>query len=150
VVVVIGGAPLVWQVLGSLARRQAGADLLAATSIVAAVLLDEWLVAAIIVLMMSGGEALETAATARASAVLDALARRSPTIAHRLFGTDLASGTEDVSTAQVNLDDLIAVLPHELCPVDGRVVAGHGAMDESYLTGEPYVVPKSAGSTVLS
>jgi heavy metal translocating P-type ATPase len=150
VVVVAGGVPLVWQVLGALARRQAGADLLAATSIVAAVLLDEWLVAAIIVLMMSGGEALETAATARASAVLDALARRSPTIAHRLVGTDLVAGTEDIPTAQVDPGDLIAVLPHELCPVDGRVVAGHGAMDESYLTGEPYVVPKSVGSVVLS
>jgi heavy metal translocating P-type ATPase len=150
VVVVAGGLPLVWQVLRSLVRRQAGADLLAATSIVAAVLLGEWLVAAIIVLMMSGGQALESAATARASATLDALARRSPTVAHRLLGADLAAGTEDVGAQQVRPGDLLAVLPHELCPVDGRVVAGHGSMDESYLTGEPYVVPKSVGSAVLS
>ena len=150
VVVVVGGAPLVWQVLRAMLRREAGADLLAAVSIVAAVLLDEWLVAAIIVLMMSGGEALESAATARASATLDALARRSPAVAHRLMGADLAGGTEDVAAEDVRPGDLIAVLPHELCPVDGRVVAGHGSMDESYLTGEPYVVPKSVGSAVLS
>lgn len=149
-VVVAGGAPLVWQVVRALLRREAGADLLAAVSVVAAVLLGEWLVAAIIVLMMSGGEALETAATARASATLDALARRSPTVAHRLRDDDLSGGTEDVEAEQVAPGDLVAVLPHELCPVDGVVVAGHGSMDESYLTGEPYVVPKSVGSPVLS
>jgi heavy metal translocating P-type ATPase len=150
VVVVAGGVPLVWRVLRSVLRREAGADLLAAVSVVAAVLLGEWLVAAIIVLMMSGGAALESAATGRASAALAALARRSPSVAHRLLGDDLAGGTEDVPAAQVRTGDLIAVLPHELCPVDGKVVAGHGSMDESYLTGEPYVVPKSVGSAVLS
>jgi heavy metal translocating P-type ATPase len=150
VVVVGGGLPLVWQVLRALLHREAGADLLAATSIVAAVLLGEWLVAAIIVLMMSGGQALEQAATARASATLDALARRSPTVAHQLRGDDLTAGVDDVPAADVRVGDLLAVLPHELCPVDGVVVAGHGSMDESYLTGEPYVVPKSVGSTVLS
>jgi heavy metal translocating P-type ATPase len=149
-VVVVGGVPLIWRVLRSVLRWEPGADLLAAVSVVAAVLLGEWLVAAIIVLMMSGGEALESAATGRASAALDALARRSPSVAHRLLGDDLAGGTEDVPTDEVRLGDLIAVLPHELCPVDGRVTAGHGSMDESYLTGEPYVVPKSVGSAVLS
>ncbi|HET8614555.1 MAG TPA: heavy metal translocating P-type ATPase [Actinomycetales bacterium] len=150
VVVLGGGVPLVWQVLRALLRRQAGADLLAATSVVAAVLLDEWLVAAIIVLMMSGGAALEEAATARASATLQALARRSPTVAHRLRGADLSDGVDDVPAERVDVGDVIAVLPHELCPVDGVVIAGHGSMDESYLTGEPYVVPKSVGSTVMS
>jgi heavy metal translocating P-type ATPase len=149
-VVLVGGVPLVVAVLRAVLRWQAGADLLAAVSIVAAVALGEWLVGAIIVLMMSGGEALESAATARASATLDALARRSPTVAHRLRGADLSSGTEDVDAAAVEVGDRLVVLPHELCPVDGEVVEGHGAMDESYLTGEPYVVPKSVGSRVMS
>jgi heavy metal translocating P-type ATPase len=42
------------------------------------------------------------------------------------------------------------VFPHETCPVDGTVIDGHGAMDESYLTGEPYVLSKTPGSAVLS
>jgi heavy metal translocating P-type ATPase len=42
------------------------------------------------------------------------------------------------------------VFPHEICPVDGVVVEGRGAMDESYLTGEPYVMSKVPGSSVLS
>jgi len=42
------------------------------------------------------------------------------------------------------------VLPHEICPVDGTVVSGHGTMDESYLTGEPFQISKTPGSEVLS
>src|SRR5690625_3377959 len=72
-IVIIGGAPLVWEVLAALIRREAGVDLLAAVAIIASVAMGEWLVGAIIVLMLSGGEALEEAATSRASAVLDAL-----------------------------------------------------------------------------
>jgi heavy metal translocating P-type ATPase len=150
VVVLVGGVPLVVEVLRALWRREAGADLLAAVSIVASVALGEWLVGAIIVLMMSGGEALEEAATSRASAVLDALARRSPSVAHRLRGDAMADGMDDVPAAEVQPGDRILVLPHELCPVDGQVIDGHGSMDESYLTGEPYIVPKSPGSTVMS
>ena len=149
-VVVVGGVPLIWEVLRSAVRTAGGADMLAAVSIVTAVILGEWLVAAIIVLMLSGGEALEDAASRRASATLDALARRSPTIAHRLHGATLADGVDDLHADDIAVGDLLVVLPHELCPVDGEVVDGHGAMDESYLTGEPYVVPKSVGSQVIS
>ena len=42
------------------------------------------------------------------------------------------------------------MFPHETCPVDGVVVEGHGTMDESYLTGEPYLLAKAPGSAVLS
>ncbi|MEJ5919860.1 heavy metal translocating P-type ATPase [Corynebacterium sp. H78] len=148
--VVVGGIPLTIDVIKGAIKARGGADMLAAMSIIAAVLMGEWLVAAIIVLMLSGGEALEEAASKRASATLDALAKRSPTVAHKLRGTTLADGTDDVHADSITVNDLIVVLPHELSPVDGEVVDGHGSMDESYLTGEPYVVPKSKGSTVIS
>lgn len=149
-VVVLGGLPLMWEVLKSAIRTRGGADTLAAVSIITSVLLGEWLVAAIIVLMLSGGEALEEAASKRASGTLDALARRAPTTAHRLRGQSILDGTDEVAVEDIAVGDLIAVLPHELCPVDGDVVDGHGTMDESYLTGEPYVVSKSRGSEVMS
>lgn len=148
--VAVGGIPLTYEVIKGAIKARGGADMLAALSIIAAVAMGEWLVAAIIVLMLSGGEALEDAASKRASATLDALAKRSPTLAHKLHGSSLADGTADVHADQINVGDLIVVLPHELCPVDGEVVEGHGSMDESYLTGEPYVVPKSKGSSVIS
>ena len=40
----------------------------------------------------------------------------------------------------------MSILPHEVCPVDGEVVEGHGAMDESYLTGEPFTISKGPGA----
>nr|WP_244979729.1 heavy metal translocating P-type ATPase [Corynebacterium freneyi] len=148
--VVVGGIPLTIDVVKGAIQARGGADMLAAVSIISAVLLGEWLVAAIIVLMLSGGEALEEAASKRASATLDALAKRSPSVAHRLRGADLTDGVDDIHADEARVGDLLLVLPHELCPVDGEVVDGDGAMDESYLTGEPYVVKKSKGSSVIS
>lgn len=150
IMVVVGGIPLTIDVIKGAIEARGGADMLAAVSIISAVLLGEWLVAAIIVLMLSGGEALEEAASKRASETLDALARRSPSVAHRLRGATIADGVDDIHADDAEVGDLLLVLPHELCPVDGEVVDGDGAMDESYLTGEPYVVRKSKGSSVIS
>jgi len=143
---VIGGIPMVWKLLKKLWRREFGSDLLAGVSIITAILLREYLVAAIVVLMLSGGEALEDFATARASSVLDALARRMPSIAHRKEG----GGLIEVKLADIRVGDELTVLPHEICPVDGTVLEGHGVMDEAYLTGEPYEISKTPGAMVIS
>lgn len=142
----VGGIPMVWQLLKKLAKRQFGSDLLAGVSIITAILLHEYLVAAIVVLMLSGGEALEEFATARASSVLDALARRVPSVAHRKEAGRLV----EVKLSDIHIGDELTVLPHEICPVDGTVLEGHGEMNEAYLTGEPYDVSKAPGSTVIS
>ncbi len=141
-----GGAPLVWGLIGNLLRREFGSDLLAGISIVASVLLGEYLAGALVILMLSGGEAIEAYAVRSASSVLKALAKRMPSVAHRRSGTSFV----DVALDEVAVGDLLEVLPHEICPVDGTVVEGRGTMDESYLTGEPYLVSKTPGSTVIS
>jgi len=146
VALLVGGIPMVWQLLKKLAKRQFGSDLLAGVSIITAILLGEYLVATIVVLMLSGGEALEEFATARASSVLDALARRMPSVAHRKDAGSLV----DVRLSDIRIGDELSVLPHEICPVDGLVIEGHGVMDEAYLTGEPYEVSKTPGSLVIS
>ncbi len=142
----IGGIPLVWELLKKLVRREFGSDLLAGVSILTAIALGEYLVATIVVLMLSGGAALEEFATARASSVLDALARRMPGTAHRKE----PGGLVDVKLADIRIGDRLTVLPHEICPVDGTVLEGHGIMDEAYLTGEPYEISKTPGSMVIS
>ena len=143
---IVGGIPIVWKLLKKLVRRQFGSDLLAGISIVTAILLGEYLVAVIVVLMLSGGEALEGFATARASSVLAALARRMPSIAHRREAGQLV----EVELADIRIGDELIVFPYETCPVDGAVVEGHGKMNEAYLTGEPYEVSKAPGSMVIS
>ncbi|MEZ5328539.1 MAG: heavy metal translocating P-type ATPase [Verrucomicrobiales bacterium] len=143
---VLGGVPLVWGLLGNLARREFGSDLLAGMSIVTSVLLGEYLAGTLVILMLSGGEALEAYAVSGASSVLKALASRMPSVAHRRSGTSF----EDVGLDDVKVGDLLRILPHEICPVDGTVTEGRSVMDESYLTGEPYMISKTPGSTVIS
>lgn len=146
VILLLGGVPLVIALGRNLLSGKFGSDLLAGVSILSAVLLREYLVASIIVLMLSGGAALEEYATRRASSVLEALARRMPHTAHRK--TD--GGIADVPLGEIAVGDSLIVFPHEICPVDGVVTEGHGIMDESYLTGEPFQLSKTPGAKVLS
>jgi len=147
-VIAVGGAFMLINIFKSLLEKDPGADILAAIAIIAAALMQEWLVSAIIVLMLSGGEALEQACTTRASAVLDALAKKAPTIAHRV--TPESDQPEDIPVDRVEVGDILVILPHELAPVDGEVTDGDGQMQESYLTGEPYFIAKGPGSPVIS
>ena len=147
ITVYLGGAPLVFDLIIKLFKRQFGSDLLAGISIVTAVALDQYLAGAFVVLMLSGGETLEEYAVGRASSALNALAKRMPTVAHR---KSESATIADVQLSDVRIDDIIVIYPHEICPVDGVVVEGRGVMDESYLTGEPFEMNKTPGSEVIS
>ncbi|RDV39390.1 cadmium-translocating P-type ATPase [Bradymonadaceae bacterium TMQ3] len=142
----LGGIPLIWDLLKQLRQLNFGADWLAGISIVASVLLGEYLAGSIVVLMLSGGEALERYAAGRASSVLEALAARMPNLAHRRQDDAMV----DIELSEIAVGDLLVVLPHEPSPTDGEVVEGHGAMDESFLTGEPYMISKAPGAEVIS
>jgi heavy metal translocating P-type ATPase len=145
-ILALGGVPLVLNLLAKLLRGEFGSDLLAAISIVTSAVLEEYLAGVLVVLMLAGGEALEAYAVRSASSVLQALAKRMPSIAHlQVDGT-----VKDIDVETIAISNRLVVFPYEICPVDGTVVAGHGAMDESYLTGEPYVMSKTPGSSVLS
>jgi len=143
---VLGGVPLVVELFLKLLRREFGSDLLGGLSIITSVLLGEYLAGSIIVLMLAGGEALESYALRSASSVLAALAKRMPSTAHRKEGGQIT----DVALADIVVGDTLVIYPHDICPVDGVVLEGHGVMDESYLTGEPFEMSKTSGSTVIS
>lgn len=143
---VLGGLPLLGELLVKLWRREFGSDLLAGLSILSALLLGEYLAGTLVILMLSGGEAIESFAIRHAASVLKELAQRMPSVAHRRRGDSF----EEVPLEEVRVGDLLEVLPHEVCPVDGTVTTGTGSMDESYLTGEPYRVAKAPGSAVIS
>src|SRR6476646_6911145 len=143
---VVGGAPLVFDLARKALKGNFGSDLLAGISIVASAVLGEYLAGSIVVLMLSGGTALEAYATRRASSVLSALAKRMPRIAHRKPGDHIL----DVDVSQIQIGERLVVFPHEICPADGVVVEGRGSMDEAYLTGEPFLIQKVHGASVLS
>ncbi|HVO98107.1 MAG TPA: heavy metal translocating P-type ATPase [Bryobacteraceae bacterium] len=145
-VLIVGGGPLLFELCKRVTQGEFGSDFLAGLSIAASAALGEYLAGSIVVLMLSGGTALEHYATRRASAVLGALAKRLPINAHQLT----ASGMEDIELDQVRIADRLMVFPHEICPVDGTVIEGRSTMDESYLTGEPFLIAKVPGTEVLS
>lgn len=140
------GIPLVFGLAIRLSKLEFSSDLLAGISIVTSVILGEYLAGTLVVLMLSGGRALENHAVRRASFALEALASRMPSLAHRKTeGVD-----EDIPITSIKIGDILIVYPHETCPVDGVVLEGTSTMNESYLTGEPYLLPKTSGSSVLS
>ena len=145
VAIAVASVPLLFSLIQQVFRGNFSVDILAVLSIATSLLLGQYWVAAIVVLMLSGGQALEGYATGRASSVLTALAKRMPQTAHRA-----GVGADDVPIDRIAVGDELSIYPHEICPVDGVVVAGQGSMDESYLTGEPFQIAKAPGTSVLS
>lgn len=142
----LGGGILVFDLVRKMVNFNFGSDLLAGISIITAVLLEEYLAGSLVVLMLSGGKTLESYAVKTASKMLEVLAKRAPTIAHLKRSGEI----EDITADRISVGDTLVIFPHEICPVDGDVTAGNGVMDESYLTGEPFLISKAPGSTVLS
>jgi len=145
--IAIAGAstPLLISLAQQVFKGNFSVDILALLSIVTSLILGQYWVAAIVVLMLSGGQALEGYATGRASSVLSALAKRMPQTAH-----PAGDGLADVHIDEILVGDELLIYPHEICPVDGLVLSGQGSMDESYLTGEPFLIAKAPGTSVLS
>ncbi|MDP9172709.1 MAG: cadmium-translocating P-type ATPase [Planctomycetota bacterium] len=146
IVLSFGGIPLLYELVAKAVKFQFSSDLLAGISIVTAAILGEYLAGALVVLMLSGGEALESYAVRSASSVLRALALRMPSIAHRREDGKVV----DVPLSELEIGDTLIIFPHDICPVDGIVTDGHGVMDESFLTGEPFQMSKTPGSEVIS
>ena len=130
VVLIVGGAPLFFDVAVRAARRDLGSDVLAAIAILVSALLEEYLAGSVVVLMLASGQALESFAVGRASSVLQALARRVPSVAHRRQGDTLASSAWTPSRWAMSSD------PSQF-PVDGASSGGRRD-GRVYLTGEPF------------
>jgi Cu+-exporting ATPase len=102
--------------------------------------------AAAIVTLVLLGQVLELRARRNTSAAIRALLDLAPRLARRIN----ADGTEeDVPLESVQVGDRVRVRPGEKIPVDGSVLEGASAVDESMLTGESMPVEKSPGSRVI-
>jgi Cu+-exporting ATPase len=90
------------------------------------------------------GQVLELRARSRTSAAIKALLGLAPKTARRVSG----DREEDVPIADVQVGDTLRIRPGEKVPVDGVVIDGRSAIDESMVTGEPVPVEKTAGDRV--
>ena len=102
--------------------------------------------AAVIVTLVLLGQWLELRARNQTSHALQSLLNLAPQRARRL---DAAGNEADVELAVVAVDDRLRVRPGEKVPVDGVVLEGSSALDESMVTGESIPVEKHAGDRVV-
>ncbi len=102
--------------------------------------------AAVIASLTLLGQLLELRARSQTSAAIKTLLRLAPKTARRIR----SDGTEeDVALDDVRIGDQLRVRPGEKVPVDGTVIDGISAVDESMLSGEPLPVTKRAGDKVV-
>ncbi|WP_375140868.1 heavy metal translocating P-type ATPase [Ideonella aquatica] len=102
--------------------------------------------AAVIISLTLLGQILELKARSQTSAAIKSLLGLAPKTARRIA----ADGSEsDVPLTHVHVGDLLRVRPGEKVPVDGVVVEGSSALDESMLTGEPLPVTKRVGDKLI-
>jgi Cu+-exporting ATPase len=102
--------------------------------------------AAVIISLTLLGQVMELKARSQTSAAIKSLLGLAPKTARRIR----ADGTEeDVALTHVHIGDVLRVRPGEKVPVDGVVIEGGSAVDESMLTGEPVPVSKRVGDKVI-
>ncbi len=102
--------------------------------------------AAVIVTLVLLGQVLELRARSRTGAAIRALLGLAPKTARRIRPD---GNEEDVPLAEVRAGDTLRVRPGEKVPVDGVVLEGRSAVDESMVTGEPIPVEKNEGERVI-
>jgi Cu+-exporting ATPase len=102
--------------------------------------------AAVITTLVLLGQVLELRARSRTGAAIKALLGLAPKTARRI---KVDGDDEDVPLDQISRGDRLRVRPGEKVPVDGLVVEGSSAVDESMVTGEPMPVMKNAGDPVI-
>ena len=102
--------------------------------------------AAVIISLTLLGQILELRARSQTSAAIKSLLGLAPKTARRI---NPDGGEEDVPLTHVHVGDALRVRPGEKVPVDGVVLEGESAVDESMLTGEPVPVTKRAGDKVI-
>ena len=139
-------APLALDVAADLRRGHLGVDLIALVAMAGSLALGQLLAGAVISLMLSGGQALEAFASARARRDLTALLARAPREVHRYEDGQLTSP----AIGEVRPGDLLLVKPGEVVPVDGLVEGETAVLDESALTGESRPVERQPGERVAS
>src|SRR5918912_3474060 len=147
VVIGVGAAPLARDTLLALRQRRYALDYLALLAIAAAIAAVEFRGGAVVALMLAGGQALEDYGVRRARSSLSLLADRIPRVA-LVLGPDEASTPLPVD--EITAGSVVLVRHGEVLPLDGELLSERALVDESSLTGEPYLLAKVRGDEVRS
>jgi cation transport ATPase len=147
IAVILEGTPIVKEaIVGLVTRFDVTADVLVAMALIASIIIGEIFAAGEVAFIMSLGSMLEERTVRKAREGLEKLVEASPAEARIVTGE-----TETVVDAkEARVGDLVRVLPGEIVPVDGTIVFGRTAIDQSLLTGESIPVDKAEGDEVYS
>ena len=144
---VLGGARILYHALDGLLSGRVGADLALTIACLAAIMLGEHETAGLVVLISLIGESLEGYTVDRARWAVRQSFALQPEVAHL---TTQDGRERDVPVKDVQVGDFVVVRPGERMPVDGRVVAGKSAVDQSAFTGESLPIDKAVGDRVFA
>lgn len=142
----LGGSRFIFHAVTDLLSWRFGADLALALALVAAILLNETWVAAEVALIALIGETLEALTFRRSQRELRQLLSLQPVTVRVRRGDRI----QEDALSLVQAEDVALIRPGERIPVDGIVIQGQGAVDESTLTGEPLPSEKEIGSQVFA
>ena len=137
---------LLVEIVGSLRRGDVGLDIVAALSMLAALVFGEYLAAVIVALMYAGGQYLESFAERRAGRDMTALLARAPRTAIRHRDGRL----EEIGLDAIEPGDRLLVRQGDVVPVDGTVEDGVAVLDQSALTGEAMPVQRHRDDAIMS
>jgi Cd2+/Zn2+-exporting ATPase len=140
----MAAVPVARNAWAALRRRELTADVLVMIAVIGAVSIGEYFAAAEVAFILLLGEQVEGWTLGRARSAIASLVKMAPRTARVRDG----AGEREVPVSRVRPGDEVIVRPGEQIPVDGEVVQGGGAVDESLITGESVPVDKSAGATV--
>ena len=145
--VLLCGVPIIKEgAEGLFTRFDIKADVLVSMALLASVIIGEIFAAGEVAFIMQLGALLEERTVAKARAGIERLVHLTPRTARRLDGT----AESIIPAEEVRVDDLLRVLPGETIPVDGIIVSGQTAIDQSVMTGESLPVDKGPGDAVSS
>ncbi len=147
ITILVGSLELIQDTFGALVKRKFALDYIAILAITVGIISGHLLVAAVIVLMLAGGNSLERYGTAQAQSSLTALVNRIPSDVH--VWTDGRVG-DKIPIASVHVGQEILIRRGEVIPLDGTLISKSAYIDESSLTGEPYMMDKVEGDAVRS
>lgn len=145
--VALGSFDLFKETLASIRKGRFALDYIAIAAVILGVVTGEYVAALVIALMLATGQSLERYGFQKARASLTALTDRIPSEVILWQGGQVG---EKVSRTAVEVGMEIMVRKGEVVPLDGQMVSEHGVLDESSLTGEPYLSDKVTGDLVRS
>lgn len=145
-VAILGTIPVAISAIRELVKKDISMDLLASIALIFSLISQEWAGASFIALMIAAARILKTVTESQAERNIKSLFKLRPSTAKIIRGNNI----EEVLIKNLKIGDEVVVDLGDRIPIDGKVISGNFAVDESTLTGESMPVDKKEGDKVFS